>query len=359
MTGSDLRVLIAPWMGERNPYLPLLAAGLEANGVRVDRVSGSSWSALADAVGEHGTPDVLHLHWQHGFLVARRRGIAASIRRSLGFFEVLRNLRRRGTAIVWTVHNLSHHEGHHARWERAACRILARMSHRLVVHCEAARSEVAACYRVEARRIAVIPHGHYMDAYPPPVPRSLARRRTGLEQSGRVVLFFGQIREYKGIPELLAVLDAPDVFTLVVAGEARETRLEEVLRERAGRDARLRLELGAVDDARLADLVDACDAVALPYRRSLTSGSAMLAGSRGRPVVAPRMGCMEEMAGQGAILYDDEEGGLARALRAALSLDLDALGARFLERVRPLTWESVGAMTRDAYLEAWAGAGRP
>lgn len=356
--GSELRVLIAPWIAGQNPYLPLLAGGLEAHGVRVERVGGTSWSELDAAFEGSDPPRLLHLQWHHGFLVARGRGIGASLRRSHKFFGLLRRLRRRGIGIVWTVHNVTHHERERAGLEIRACRRLARLAHRLIVHCEAARAEVAAAYRAPRDRIDVVPHGHYIDAYPPPTERSEARRRVGLAEDDLVFLYFGQIRDYKGIPELLRTLELDDTgtATLVVAGEAKNPQAERALRERAAENPRLRFEVGTVPDDRLAALIDACDAVVLPYRRSLTSGSAMLAGSRGRAVIAPRIGCMEEMAGPGGVLYEGGPEGLTSAIRSARRETLAQAGQRFFERVQPLSWERVGAWTREVYEAAIAEA---
>lgn len=358
--GSELRVLIAPWIAGQNPYLPLLAGGLEAHGVRVERVGGTSWSELDAAFEGSDPPRLLHLQWHHGFLVARGRGIGASLRRSHKFFGLLRRLRRRGIGIVWTVHNVTHHERERAGLEIRACRRLARLAHRLIVHCEAARAEVAAAYRAPRDRIDVVPHGHYIDAYPPKRDRAEARRRVGLASDGLVLLQFGQLREYKGVPDLLAALDADGTgdVTLVLAGEVKSPELAGLLQRRAAADPRLRLELGFASDGRLADLIDASDAVVLPYRRSLTSGSAMLAGSRGRALIAPRTGCMGEMAGPGAVLYGPGPDGLAGAIRTARGEDLDALGARFLERIRAVPWERVGSLTRAVYESARAAAAR-
>ena len=61
----------------------------------------------------------------------------------------------------------------------------------------------------------------------------------------------------------------------------------------------------------------AADAVVLPYKDVLTSGSAILAMTFGQPVIAPAIGCLPESLGaEGTILYDPSTpDGLERALR--------------------------------------------
>ena len=45
----------------------------------------------------------------------------------------------------------------------------------------------------------VIPHGHYRGIYPD-ISREEARRRLGLRTDERVILWFGKIKRYKGLP---------------------------------------------------------------------------------------------------------------------------------------------------------------
>ena len=74
------------------------------------------------------------------------------------------------------------------------------------------------------------------------------------------------------------------------------------------------LALGAVPDDRMQVYLRAADAVVLPYRDVLTSGSAILAMTFGQPVIAPAIGCLPESLGsEGTILYDaDAPDGLER-----------------------------------------------
>jgi beta-1,4-mannosyltransferase len=94
----------------------------------------------------------------------------------------------------------------------------------------------------------------------------------------------------------------------------------------------------------------AADAVVLPYRDVLTSGSAILAMTFGLPVVAPRIGCLPEALDGCSILYDpDRPPGLRAALDEALRADLRALGARAAAVAASLDWGMVGARTAAIY----------
>jgi glycosyltransferase involved in cell wall biosynthesis len=345
-------VLMLPYYGDANPYQRLLTTALEREGVtvRLDRAGGRR--PLATAVSEHGVPNVIHLHWQHKFFAPRGVGpVRTFIRTALFFADVVR-LRRAGVRLVWTVHNVVNHERRYERWERLACRCLGGLADGVIVHCETARDVVASAYKMEPGKIYVIEHGHYGDWYPEPVPKRKARRSLGLPRGKRIFLYFGQIRPYKGIEKLLEAfggLEDDDVH-LVLVGRARSTVLKELIRRRQREDSRISAELEYVAEQRLTRYLSACDVAVLPYERSLTSGSGVLAATMGRAVVAPRVGCLGELPDGCAILYDnDVPDGLRSALGVAQTSPLGQMGKRARRHVMQNDWSKVGHKTRHVY----------
>ncbi len=73
--------------------------------------------------------------------------------------------------------------------------------------------------------------------------------------------------------------------------------------------------------------------------------------SFGRAVIAPRRGCIAEAVdGSSAILYDaDDVDGLGRALRTAMTADLDAMGARARARCDDFGWGHIADRTQEVY----------
>jgi len=125
--------------------------------------------------------------------------------------------------------------------------------------------------------------------------------RLGLR--GPTLLFFGFVRPYKGLADLLAALPvvlAQRRATLLVVGEFWEPL------EAYQQQARL---LGVEDAVRFVDryvpneeiplYFAAADLVVLPYRSVTGSGVAQLALGCGRPVLATRTGCLEDVIREG------------------------------------------------------------
>jgi len=344
-----LRVAVLPFQGDQNPYLALLTSSLAAHEVDAELIRGVNLGGLLRAEPPF---DIVHLQWHHRLFVPRSSSRLAALTRGAQSFRLLSALRRRGTRIIWTVHNIVNHERRMEGWELVCCRRLARQVDALIVHCSAARGVVADAYGAEVGRIHVVPHGHYRDTYPETIPRDVARGEWGLAASDRVFLYFGQIRGYKGVDRLLeafADLAGPDL-RLVIAGMPRSDALTTQLREGAAADDRVSLYLDFLEEDRLVSIISASDVVVLPYADSLTSGAAVLASSLDRPVLMPAVGCMGQFPDDAAFLYDPADPkGLKLALRDAADAPLELAGRAARDFVTSFDWDSIGEQTRAIY----------
>lgn len=304
--------------------------------------------------------DIVHLHWPDlTFLSGGKRWLTAA--RLTLFSAALGIARWRGTRVVWTAHNLIAHE------ERSTPRLRAWYRRMLVRDLDAiiclsedgARSLRDTHPDLSGVPVSVIPHGHYRDDYAFGVGRDDARRTLGVAEGEVVVVSLGQIRPYKNLPQLIetfrALPDADRALRLVLAGRPADDALRaELERARAG-DDRVILEFGHVTDERMVLWLAASDLAALPYRRIDNSGSAILALSAGRSVLAPRLGGLPELAAQVGeewlLLYDGEltVETLARAVDQARTRPADAT-----PDLAPLDWAPIAQQTLAVYRAALA-----
>jgi beta-1,4-mannosyltransferase len=364
-----LRVMILPTY-PHNPYQRLLGAALAEHGLDVSVVG--TWPRRNPILGAWwaaGRPDVVHLHWIHDFLGGSR---GRPTRRNVLWFDwQLRLLRLRGVRIVWTVHNLRGHEagddphrdglgvdaapdGRDAQ----AHRRLIEQAHAVILHCVHARDALIELYQPSAAaraRMHVVPHGSYVRQYAVDLDPAEARRELGLPADGRVIAFVGAIRGYKRVDQLLdAFLRQPaagPADRLLICGKPLPKRLGRELEERAGGDPRVILRLDRIPERDLSTVLRAADVVALPFREILTSGSAILALSHGRPVVAPAMGCLPEtLPPDATVLFDPSApDGLREALGEALARDLASMGSRARAYADGLDWGPIAARTAEIY----------
>jgi glycosyltransferase involved in cell wall biosynthesis len=356
-TQHSLRVVFAPYWGEANPYQDALAEHLSASGVEVGKVRSLKmlfrWGVFIDKI-----PDIVHLHWLPVF---GWQGLLAL--RCIAFVARLVLLRVRGVRIIWTVHNLLPHESRHQRMDWLLARAVVGLSDTLVVHSETARHEVARMWRIkDLRRIAVIPHAHYIDQYRNDVSQAEAHRQLGIPESKIVLLFLGAVRPYKGVMPLIEAFRAQnDERTyMVVAGRPLDEAFSQSVQRAISTCENARFLPGFVEDDDVQVYMNACDVVVLPYRRTLSSGAALLAMSFGKACVAPSQGSLSDVLDPaGAFLYDPEAGdGLLGALRQVVEAadKLAEMGCLNRERVAHWTWAGMARMTKQLYERSVAGA---
>ena len=340
-----------------NPYQRLLGAGLETAGYDVTVVG--EWPQRYPIIGAWraaGRPPVVHLHWVHDFLGGS--GGWPTRRNVIWFDAQLRILKALGVRLVWTVHNLKSHGTEADPRQIEAHQRLVERCDAIIVHCEVARALLIELFEPSAAaqgRIHLIPHGSYVEHYATDIDPMAARSSLGLPESGRIFAFVGAIRGYKNVEELLTSFRALDEVTdddrLVIAGKPLPKRLGTELAELADGDPRIVLRLGRQSEEDLSTVLRAADVAVMPFRDILNSGSAILALSHARPLIAPAMGCLPETIPAGAsFLYPpDATDGLADAMRAALAADLAAMGEAALEDARGLAWGPIAARTAALY----------
>jgi len=254
--------------------------------------------------------------------------------------------------IVYTLHNLTQHEGRHGRLNRWANRLLFAWADAIHVHDESVAEAVAPLLR-NAGKVFIIPHGNYVGCYPDQVTRDEARRQLGLDQDRYVYLTLGGLRPYKGIEELIAAFRATegDDVRLVIAGHPHEPAYAEEIRERIAGDERIMAYLAHVPDEQVQVYMRAADVCVLPYRRVTTSGAAILALSFHLPIIAPAIGpfptLIKDTAG---IAYGASDAdGLRIALEQARRIDRETAGESIDRYLAGITWEKVGEQHAAMY----------
>jgi beta-1,4-mannosyltransferase len=335
---------------DSNPYLRLLSTALRQCGVTVGImpvVLSEQWLATVKPSG----PSVLHFHWpSYGYSDNNRTQMAGYVH---CWAQTLARAKSLGFKIVWTAHNLYPHEQIHADLEQEARQVLLDACDSVIVHCCAGAELLRTHFNLKASQV-VIPHGHYCGIYGEAVEMRAARRALGLsEEDGIVYLSFGQIRPYKGLERLLNVFASlpEDVGTLLVAGPVKDAAVARQIIRQGHSYKNVIVHPFFIPDSEVSLYLGAADLLVLPYADVLTSGTAVLAHSMGRPVIAPALGCMSEMipAGTGWLYDSDSENGLRDALELAAAPLQPATSERCLRFALEKDWRGVAEKTIEVY----------
>lgn len=343
---QPVKILAWPRTSATSTYFDIIYDRLDPGRFQVDDFT------LSRAL--RGRYDVLHVHFPDKAVYFR--SLRKTLPRLMAIRSIIALMKRRGTRLVWTVHNLRSHERAHPRLEAWYNRFFTRAVDHYICLSESTRAPLLDEYPALAGTAgSVVPHPHHRGSYPNTVGRAEARAAIGLAGDDRVVLFIGQVRAYKNVPHLVrAFRELPDpALRLVVAGQPNDDGLRAEIEALAAGDPRIRLHLGFVPDDRMQHFLNAADLVALPYRDILNSGAAILALSFGRPVLVPRRGAMGDLAslvgGDWVRLFDGEldAGDLAAAIDWATAT---APTARDPEGLRALDPEAVARQHEEIYL---------
>jgi len=361
-----LNVFFLPDYTEVNPYQRELAEALERQGVSVTTSSkGGKWFPVLQAFYTHRDADVFHCHFFHqmmiGTTISDRLTPIISFALSARLLAELLVVKLLGTKLVWTAHDLLNHERRAMHVELAFKHVIIRfLCDDVIIHCDGAAETLIETYRLPERtheKMTTVPHGHFIDDYPNEVPREDARENLGFSPNETVFLFFGWIRRYKNVPLLVETfrsLDDEDARLLIV-GNPRTDNLRRNVLVQSELDQRVRAVFEFVPDERIQYYMNAADIVVLPFRTGkrslLTSGSAVLAMSFGKPLIAPRLGCLSDLLDrEGGFPYEtSDQRALRKAMDAALSADLKQMGQHNYNKARRLDWDVIAVRTLDTY----------
>lgn len=219
-------------------------------------------------------PDLLILQWWTTFW-------------ALIWVVLVRGVRwGRPTRVVFICHNVVPHEA--KRWERWISRWVLAQVDGWVVHTDAERTRLHALLPHSVPQVT--PHPVYDIFVGDTLSQTEARARLDLPNQGPLLLFFGMVRGYKGLDDLLEamprVLAAQPDTRLVVAGDfwghylTYTRRVTELKLAHA-----VILHDRYIPNEEVPLYFAAADVVVAPYRRATGSGVIQTARGLGKPVV--------------------------------------------------------------------------
>ena len=151
------------------------------------------------------------------------------------------------------------------------------------------------------------PHPLY-DNFGKAISKKIARQKLKLEEDGKYVLFFGLIRDYKGLDLLLKALVDERIkeqkIKVIVAGEfySDPTPYHELIAE-LGIEESLVLEAKFIPDEEVVNYFCAADMVVQPYKDATQSGVTQIAYHFDKPMLVTNVGGLSELVPHGEVGY--------------------------------------------------------
>jgi glycosyltransferase involved in cell wall biosynthesis len=231
------------------------------------------WASTGKRIGRT-KPKALIISYWHPFFIP-------------SFNRVIDFLKRESpdTRIICLAHNIKPHDSF-PMGEQLTEKFISRVDHFITLSEQTSRELVHINPKVEYSRLF---HPIY-DADASPIPREELRKKYGLEQKDKVVLFFGLVRPYKGLDVMIEALNELDMegegIRAVVAGEFYEDQKPYVDMIRKDHRDFYRFEDRFLTNEEVAEVFKLSDLLMLPYKSASQSGILANAINFGIPVLA-------------------------------------------------------------------------
>lgn len=293
-------------------------------------------------------PDVISMDWIHQYCLAP--GLPKSIFKSILFlvdlfiFKVLFSGK-----LVWTIHNLQHHDPRPRKLERWISSVFARSCQKVRILGHGQEQEIIRRFKINPDKLVVIPEGSFTGYYPETKSREESRQWLQIPDGKRVCLYFGVMRPYKGVEKLIQFFNQenPENAILYIAGMPFNEKYVQKLRQLADGNPAIILKPERIPDEEVHILFKAADLSVLPFQHVFNSSSVVLAMSFAKPVVAPQVGLIPfRLQHQPSLMYDPADGP-EKTLGTALKMDtadLQDLGKKNFAFVNQFTWDDFARM---------------
>ncbi|HVZ56684.1 MAG TPA: glycosyltransferase [Chitinophagaceae bacterium] len=302
--------------------------------------------------------------WITGRQLARLRPDLVVVRYWLPFMgpalgTLLRRVRRNGhTRILCIADNVIPHEKRPG--DRAFTRYFLKSCDGFVTMSEKVMQDLRQFEKTKPARL--VQHPLY-DTFGDALPKQEARTHLGLPATGKILLFFGFIRAYKGLDLLLEAMADPRIqasgIRLIIAGEFYEDSAGyQQLIESLGIRERLILKTDFIADREVRYYLCAADAVIQPYRSATQSGVTPLAYNFERPMIVTNVGGLPALVpdGQAGVVVAPTPTALADGILRFYELGEDYFIPHLRTEKRKYSW--TGLVHTLEELAASGGGGR-
>lgn len=230
-----------------------------------------------------------------------------------------------GRKCVLTVHDVECLSG---RRNELVSRFMMKMSDGLIVHNDYSMQELKMIrgHEIETTPHAIIPSGNYLKSINP-VDKSAAKEKLGIDQDKQVILFFGQIKQNKGVEVLLGAIPGVavknDKAFFIVAGREIDVYIQDHISgiDKEVLDKQCQFLTRFIEDDEKDLLYSAADIVVLPYRMIYQSAVLLMAMSYGKCVVTsdiPGMTGVVTKGDNGFVFKDGDSNALSDVLNELL-----------------------------------------
>lgn len=183
-----------------------------------------------------------------------------------------------------------------------------RMADGIIAHSHIGHQELQTYLANTSTPLSYVPMGNFFHAIATKIPKNEACNALNIPRANHILLFFGQIKEVKGLDILLEampfVISQNPNTTLVIAGREWKddfNKYQDII-SKHHLESHCRLFIRFIQNSEVPLFYGAADLVVLPYKQIYQSAVLLMAMAYRKPVVA------SDLAGMAEIIKDGETG---------------------------------------------------
>lgn len=326
MPQSSRKVVVLPDAGPENPFQYELVRYLRQQGIVVNIGKKYSLGSTFRALHQY-RPDVVYYDWVHSFILGK--SLLWSWIKSLIFvFEITYARFFYRVKMVHTLHNLQNHARLWLGLEKVIYGFFLQNCTQIRVYSEESKKAAIERFKLKPERIKVIQDLPYHFYYENKIGKSESRKRLNLNDNEFIYLFFGELKPYKGIDNLLKTYAeiAQPTDRLIIAGKSYDSTFFASIKRQADTIPSTSIYHRFIEDEEVQVFFNAADVIVLPFVRIDHSGSVDLALSFSKPVITLKTEAMEALLGHQVELLFKTSEQLATCLKVAKVIDSESVG---------------------------------
>jgi len=225
------------------------------------------------------------------------------------YYFILLRYKSKGIKTIMTIHNVLPHESNFIF--KMLSKKLYKIPDRLIVHSGSNKEELIKVFNINKDKIFVIPHGPLYFLNDKKISKKEARKKLAIDQKSKVILFFGAIREYKGLDVLLkafaiSVKKNKNLILLIAGKLWIDWGYYQKLIDKNNLNDKIIKILDYIPSNEVKNYFEACDLIVLPYKKfNAQSGVGAGALAFNKMVIASNISGLKDLKYYGAALFEN------------------------------------------------------
>jgi glycosyltransferase involved in cell wall biosynthesis len=303
--------------------------------------------------------DIFHLHWTFAFgLPSKNKLFLNFLTRAfflIYFILFLKLIKLLNFKLIWTVHEVIpiEEEFINSVWAR---RFLSKLCDAKIVHAKSSIEEMQKL-GINTKNTYINPIGSYIGIYKNRITEESARKYFEFNEKDFVFLFFGVIKPYKGVEDLLEtfkqLIKKRKNVRLLIAGKCYNKDLKKMLnnyKEELKEDVKIYTEYIKKDEIQY--YFNCADVAVFPFKIITTSSTVILALSFGKPIICPKIGNLKELPENIGFFYkSSSKKGLLNCMEKAIlnKEKLKKMEKNSFDYANSLSWDKIAEKTYEIY----------